>query len=89
VGGVLSSLDALWVNYPSREADALKPRQLDVARRCGLLVPETIVTNRAETVRSFAKDIGRPLATKNLSAAAIVESGGLNVDPITRMSLTR
>jgi glutathione synthase/RimK-type ligase-like ATP-grasp enzyme len=70
---------AVWVNYPSREADALKPRQLDVARRCGLLVPETIVTNRADSVRSFAKDIGRPLATKNLSAAAIAESGGLNV----------
>lgn len=33
VAGVLCSLDALWVNYPSREADALKRRQLDVARQ--------------------------------------------------------
>jgi len=33
MAGVLCSLDVLWVNYPSREADALKPRQLDVARR--------------------------------------------------------
>jgi ATP-grasp ribosomal peptide maturase len=78
VGGVLSSLDVLWVNYPSREADALKPRQLAVARRCGLLVPETLVVNRADGVRSFAKDIDGPLAAKNLSAAVIAESGGLN-----------
>jgi len=31
VAGVLCSLNVLWVNYPSRESDALKPRQLDVA----------------------------------------------------------
>jgi len=77
VAGVLSSLDVLWVNYPSREADALKPRQLDVARRCGLSVPETLVTNRPDAVRSFAKTIDGPLATKNLSAATIAESGGV------------
>lgn len=77
IAGVLSSLDVLWVNYPSREADALKPRQLDVARRCGLSVPETLVTNRPDAVRSFAKTIDGPLATKNLSAATIAESGGV------------
>ena len=77
VGGVLCSLDVLWVNYPSREADALKPRQLDVARRCGLRVPETLVTNRPDSVRDFAKSIDRPLASKNLSAANLAESGRL------------
>lgn len=77
VGGVLCSLDVLWVNYPSREADALKPRQLDVARRCGLRVPETLVTNRPDSVRDFAKNIDRPLASKNLSAANLAESGRL------------
>jgi hypothetical protein len=39
--GVLTGLAALWVNFPSREADAVKPRQLDVARRYGLRVPDT------------------------------------------------
>lgn len=74
VAGVLCSLDALWVNYPSREADALKPRQLDVARRCGLRVPQSLVTNTALGVRSFAAAVSGPLAGKNLSAASLVES---------------
>ncbi|MGH3830694.1 MAG: hypothetical protein ACRDRS_09635 [Pseudonocardiaceae bacterium] len=77
VAGVLCSLDALWVNYPSREADALKPRQLDVARRCGLRVPRSLVTNTAVGVRDFAAAVGGPLAGKNLSAASLVESGHL------------
>jgi ATP-grasp ribosomal peptide maturase len=77
VAGVLCSLDTLWVNYPSREADALKPRQLDVARRCGLRVPRSLVTNTAVGVRGFAAVVGGPLAGKNLSAASLVESGHL------------
>lgn len=77
VAGVLYSLDALWVNYPSREADALKPRQLDVARRCGLQVPRSLVTNTAVGVRDFAAVVGGPLAGKNLSAASLVESNHL------------
>jgi len=77
VAGVLCSLDVLWVNYPSRESDALKPRQLDVARRCGLRVPRTLVTNSPVGVRDFAAVVGGPLAGKNLSAASLVESGHL------------
>ncbi|MGH3905739.1 MAG: MvdC/MvdD family ATP grasp protein [Pseudonocardiaceae bacterium] len=77
VAGVLCSLDVLWVNYPSRESDALKPRQLDVARRCGLRVPQTLVTNSPAAVRDFAATVDGPLAGKNLSAASLVESGHL------------
>jgi hypothetical protein len=72
LAGVLCSLDASWVNYPSREADALKLRQLDAVRRCGLRVPQSLVTNTAVGVRSFAAAIGGPLAGKNLSAASLV-----------------
>lgn len=77
MAGVLCSLDVLWVNYPSRESDALKPRQLDVARRCGLRIPQTLVTNSPAGVRDFAAVIGGPLASKNLSAASLIESGHL------------
>lgn len=77
--GVLSSLDVLWVNYPSRESDALKPRQLHVARRCGLRVPDSLVTNRPAGVRDFARDIGGALASKTLAAALLVESGRLQM----------
>ncbi|MGH3567119.1 MAG: ATP-grasp ribosomal peptide maturase [Pseudonocardia sp.] len=73
IAGVLCSLDVVWMNYPSREADALKPRQLDVARRCGLRIPQTLITNRAEAVREFATDLDGPLAGKNLSAASLIE----------------
>jgi hypothetical protein len=75
--GVLSSLDVQWVNYPSRESDALKPRQLHVARRCGLVVPDSQVTNKPASVREFAATVDGPLAAKALAAAMLVESGRL------------
>ena len=79
LGGVLSSLDVLWVNHPARESDTVKPRQLDVARRCGLTVPDSEVTNEPGSVRAFAADVGGALASKALSAAAFVESGRLQM----------
>jgi ATP-grasp ribosomal peptide maturase len=84
--GILSGLETLWVNYPSREADAVKPRQLAVAQRCGLRVPRSCITNRPDGVRSFAKEIDKSLATKNLSAATIAESGDIKVAFTRRLS---
>lgn len=70
LGGVLSSLPALWVNHPSRLADAAyKPVQLVTAARCGLAVPETVITNEAETVREFAgagKSVSKVLGTNTI-----------------------
>lgn len=77
LSGVLSSLDVLWVNYPARESDALKPRQLHVARRCGLTVPDSLVTNKPDGVRDFARGVGGTLASKTMAAALLVESGRL------------
>ncbi len=79
LAGVLSSLDVLWVNYPAREADALKPRQLHVARRWGLGVPDSVVTNRPAGVRDFARNVNGALAGKTLAAALLVESGRLQM----------
>lgn len=79
LAGVLSSLDVLWVNYPARESDALKPRQLHVARHCGLQVPESLVTNRPTGVREFAHSVDGALAGKTLAAALLVESGRLQM----------
>lgn len=79
LAGVLSSLNVLWVNYPARESDALKPRQLHVARQCGLSVPESLVTNRPAGVRDFARRVDGPLAGKTLAAALLVESGRLQM----------
>lgn len=56
LGGVLSALPVLWVNQPSRVADAaFKPLQLRVAAMCGLAVPETLITNDDTAVRCFAE----------------------------------
>lgn len=75
LGGVLASLPVRWVNHPNRSADAAyKPVQLAVAARCGLDVPDTLVTNRADTVRRFAE--GGAMVAKALGAPAIVEGGG-------------
>lgn len=79
LSGVLTSLDVLWVNHPSRESDALKPRQLHVARRCGLRVPDSLVTNKPDALREFARDAGETLAGKTLAAALLVESGQLQI----------
>lgn len=79
LGGVLSSLDVLWVNRPSCESDATKPRQLDAARKVGLRCPASLVTSKPDGVRDFATAIDGPLAAKTLAAAALVESGRLQI----------
>lgn len=72
LGGVLMSLPVLWVNHPSRLADsAYKPYQLAVAARCGLQVPDTLITNRPESAKEFAAE-GKTV-TKMLGAISIVE----------------
>jgi ATP-grasp ribosomal peptide maturase len=88
LGGVLSSLDVMWVNFPARESDALKPRQLQVARRCGLAVPNSLVTNSPECVREFAAEVGGPLAGKTLAASLLVESGRFQMAYTRRIDLT-
>jgi ATP-grasp ribosomal peptide maturase len=74
LGGVLSSLPVLWVNHPARLADAAyKPAQLVAARRCGLLVPETLITQDPEAVRAFAAN--GTTVTKILGSNTILEEG--------------
>lgn len=80
LGGVLASLPVLWVNHPSREADACyKPWQLATAARCGLEVPETVVTNDPEAVRRFADRLDGRIVVKMLGSNAIFEHGGPKV----------
>lgn len=74
LGGVLISMPALWVNHPTRLARAAyKPYQLVTAARCGLTVPETLITNERASVESFAAK-GRTVA-KVLGSNTIVEQG--------------
>lgn len=78
LGGVLASLPAVWVNHPSRLADAAyKPVQLVRAHECGLEVPETVLTNEAAAFEEFARR-GRTV-TKMLGAGSLTYDGVHNV----------
>lgn len=85
---MLSELDALWVNHPSRESDATKPRQLNAARKSGLSYPDSQVTNKPDGVRDFAATVGGSLAAKTLAAAALVESGHVQIAYTRRVEAT-
>ncbi|WP_134664053.1 ATP-grasp ribosomal peptide maturase [Amycolatopsis sp. CFH S0078] len=74
LGGVLSSLPALWVNHPARLADAAyKPVQLTRASECGLTVPDTLITTEADAVREFVS-AGKTI-TKVFGSNTIMEEG--------------
>jgi hypothetical protein len=52
--GVWRALDCFWMNPPAAdEAGQRKVRQLQLARRAGLLVPETLITNDPSSARAF------------------------------------
>lgn len=52
--GFWQSVDAHWVNRPEANARAsCKPLQLREARRCGLTVPPTLITNDIRSARIF------------------------------------
>nr|BFF01753.1 ATP-grasp ribosomal peptide maturase [Streptoalloteichus tenebrarius] len=68
---VLSLPGVLWVNHPSKVADAeFKVTQLRIAAEVGMRVPRTLVTNRATDVRAFARTVSR-LVYKPLSSPVI------------------
>lgn len=76
VGGILSSLDALWMNDPNRACDAMyKPRQLATATACGLTVARTLVTNDRLAVHHFARHSGRGVVQKTFGSNVVTEDG--------------
>jgi glutathione synthase/RimK-type ligase-like ATP-grasp enzyme len=80
LGGVLASLDTLWVNHPNRASDAIyKPLQLTTAAKCGLAVPRTLVTNDATAVRRFHAGSRSGLICKVFGSTTIAEEDTLKV----------
>lgn len=87
LGGVLASLDTLWVNLPNRASDAIyKPLQLTTAATCGLAVPRTLVTNDAVAVCRFHAESRPGLVCKVLGSNTITEDGTLKVAYTRRLS---
>ncbi len=80
LGGVLASLDALWVNHPNRSADAAyKPRQLAAAARCGLTTVPTVITNSPDAVRRLAAGSPAGVVRKSIGPNTVTEGGQLTV----------
>lgn len=74
-GGILASLDVLWVNHPNRCADAIyKPYQWTVATKCGLRVAETVITNDPATAQRGASEWAETI-TKALGPSGMFEDG--------------
>lgn len=75
-GGVLLSLECLWINEPWRMSAAeYKPVQLATAARCGLRVPRTIITSIPAHAADWATNIPGPIVYKPLGGALHVEEG--------------
>lgn len=88
-GGVLASLDVLWVNHPNRAADAVyKPLQLAVAARCGLTTAPTVVTNSPDLVRRLAEESPAGVVRKSLGPNTVTEGGQLTVAFTHRLTPT-
>lgn len=80
LGGVLVSVDALWVNHPNRAADsAYKPLQLATAANCGLNTVATAITNSPDAVRRLATESPMGIVCKSLGPNSITEGEQLKV----------
>ena len=67
VRGVLASLEVPQINAFHASATATKPRQLAIAHRVGLAIPDTIITNSATRARQLVSD-GAAVIHKVLAA---------------------
>ena len=67
--GFLDSLsEALWVDDLQRISEAEnKQRQLKIARKVGLQIPRTLVTNHPEEARAFFPEVGGKMVAKLLT----------------------
>lgn len=78
IGGVLMSLPCLWLNHPSRIADAeYKPFQLTAAAACGLAVPRTVLTNDPSAADKIRDHLGQEIVYKTLASASVVDGATL------------
>ncbi|MEU7305362.1 MvdC/MvdD family ATP grasp protein [Streptomyces sp. NPDC007206] len=69
LGGIISALDCRWVSHPAAMSRAeYKPLQLATARACSLVIPPTLITNRADAVRGFVDEVGGRVIGKTVRA---------------------
>lgn len=84
VGGVLRGTDCLWVNRPDVDVvSELKPYQLEIAKRLGMRVPRTLLTNDPQEVAALLADADRPIAYKALTGGVLHYPGAFPAGLLT------
>jgi glutathione synthase/RimK-type ligase-like ATP-grasp enzyme len=54
ISGLWLTLDCFWINHPTQDEEAArKVRQLDMAQKVGLRIPDTCITNDPDRAREF------------------------------------
>jgi glutathione synthase/RimK-type ligase-like ATP-grasp enzyme len=72
IGGILRATDCLWVNRPDIDAiGELKPYQLELAKRMGLRVPRTLLTNDPQEVAALLERADAPIVYKAQTGGVI------------------
>jgi ATP-grasp ribosomal peptide maturase len=75
-GGVLRSLECLWVSHPDAlRAASYKPRQLQYARELGLRIPRTLITNDPSAFLQFYETCQGKIISKTLNNGFIAVGG--------------
>lgn len=88
LGGVLASLDCLWLCHPHAVARAeYKPLQLKALREAGLAVPRTLITNDHAAAVEWVRTIGGPIVCKQLSPIALEQDGQVRITYTTPVDL--
>lgn len=76
LAGLLSLPDIVWINHPHRHILAnSKPAQLAAARRLGLDIPTTLITNDPDEVRAFIARSPGPVVYKCFSQGLDLPAG--------------
>lgn len=91
IDGLWESLSSLWVNHPTHDRLAsLKPYQLRIASKVGLVIPKTLITNDPSEVRDFYDQCDGSIIYKPLSASDFVHLGRLiYTSPVSLSHLER
>lgn len=87
IGGVLASLDALWVSHPHDVARAeWKPLQIQTAAAVGLAVPRTLISNSYSAALDFIHSASGPVVCKSMSSIVFADHGGYKIPYTTIVS---
>jgi len=77
IGGLLRSMDCLWVNHPEKIVTAdYKPLQLKLASACSLEIPRSLVTNNPDEAKDFFEHCKGEMIYKTLSGGMIASEDG-------------